>query len=232
MKRVQGFTILVIWIFASGCGTKKSEVNGEFAVVTRSGENIKLGLTSVYALNDRQYKAAFDTSEPATRRRIDSMVVADSIWDANNYMTLSSLYAKIANTWEGLARKATMKYDRFRIASLKKRADRCLRQAEENRELARVYASKALTHADSARRACFISVKQSQLREFVNSTPEVISGASDADGKFRLALPETGHHVVAFASRMVGDSTEEYFWDFPYTPGARTLKLNNDNLAK
>ncbi len=232
MKRLVGFTFLVIWIFASGCGPKKIEVQGQVLIATAEGNKAGLGSTSVYVLNDEQYKAAFDTSQPATKRRLDSTIVSDSVRDSKNYATLSLMYQNIAKTWDGLAQKAIKNYGRYRMLALKKRADRCQRQAEENLGLSRMYASRAIIYADSSRHACFISTKESALKEFVYAAPDLISDTSDAGGIFKLVVPERSHHVVAFASRTVGDSTEEYFWDFPYTPGGGTLMLSNHNLTK
>src|SRR5512135_743685 len=106
MNRLPVLILLVMWIGASGCGAKKIEVHGQVLIATAGGNKTGLGSTSVYVLNDEQYKAAFDTSQPATKRRLDSTFVSDSARDCKNYMTLSLMYEKIAKAWDRLAQKA------------------------------------------------------------------------------------------------------------------------------
>lgn len=56
-------------------------------------------------------------------------------------------------------------------------------------------------------------------------------GKSDADGRFRLLLPEGRYALTASASRMVGQKTEGYYWlIWIDVRGHQSVTLSNDNL--
>ena len=52
----------------------------------------------------------------------------------------------------------------------------------------------------------------------------------DADGKFHFEAKAGSYAIVAAASRLVGDTSEVYYW-FVAAPKAGTIHLANDNTV-
>ena len=63
--------------------------------------------------------------------------------------------------------------------------------------------------------------------------PEPLAtGKTDADGRFKLTVPEKDEIVVlATSSRMTFDRVERYFWIVRLAPQETHLTLSNDNLT-
>lgn len=68
-----------------------------------------------------------------------------------------------------------------------------------------------------------------------SKVPPVATAQTDADGKFKIQVPESGDYLVkARAQRSIGTKTEHYRWIVPITISAMrnaTLDLSNQNLA-
>jgi len=67
---------------------------------------------------------------------------------------------------------------------------------------------------------------------YLKSLPAAkMTGKSDADGRFLLALPKGKYVIVANSSRKVGDSTESYQWLVKIdVTQSGDLMLSNDNM--
>lgn len=67
---------------------------------------------------------------------------------------------------------------------------------------------------------------------FVDLPGSIATTKTDADGRFKLNLPDEGDFaVVASSTRAVFNTVEKYFWVIRLKPQDSTLTLSNDNLT-
>jgi len=189
-------------------------LNGDVFIVTRGGENIKLGLVTVTAVPETamlsyvQIRNALADNEhlrlrPQINQARETLATARAVENSANdaYERTIQSGSSTDEAWD--------KY---------KRAGERSRQQQA--------ALTSLLDADA--------YLDSPAFFFENVPAGVCSAKTDADGKFGMALPPGARvALVARAQRQVMDKTEEYYWMVWVTPqqGQPTrVFLSNDNL--
>lgn len=194
---------------------RKGQLEGEVFVVTKGGQNYKLGLvaTALYSLDtlkpylDQKKKEA-DTELARLAPLIES--------------------AKAAKDSKETAERAAFE------------AELHANYSDPNRRPLEAAAEKARSERDAARNAYYDLL--SERRHFLSGSyyfdalPEpIVTTQTNSDGKFAIEVPTKGQFAIAAtAKRSVGDSTEHYYWLTQISlDGApkKTIMLSNNNLT-
>jgi len=202
-------TILLVSLLAGACRPSDATLTGEVFIVTRGGENYKLGLVEVRAYPDSVLRnamasgiAAAKSQLPALNRVGDSLSKRAQQLSAVRDQAAKSSSANILS--DALQQRSYTAYARYTEAYA---------ELERNR-----------LERDVVAEAPFYI---SRL-----PAPSVIA-KTDADGKFSMKVPLGRVALVAHASRSVGDSNEDYYWlvwNDVTGKEAATVMLSNDNL--
>ncbi len=229
---VIGFLVVMIG-FAVVYGIRhnpaQGSLQGQVFIVTKGGENIKLGLVTI---NLYSYD---DISSYVTKRKseyVDLVNKEKQIVDlAKTAKDNARQNSDNASTKSGQALDAYLKlnYDDPNGPML---------DAKHNQALDDY--TRALEASNSANKSYREAVKQSEDALsgsffFENLPTPIRITQTDADGKFTLQLPVDGQYVIAAqAQRDVADSTEYYYWmnqvSLDGTPSKSTM-LSNNNLS-
>lgn len=202
-------------------------VTGDVFIVTKGGQNVKLGLVEVRVIPERQVSAALPARLAKHRGELDRLRQALATASADESIlrmetTTAEFELKTArlNTRGHGARKtkdpeklevaerAQAAFDAKQLECFKKEAERI----SIEREIASVNAGALMVRDWPA---------------------PLIPTKTDADGKFTTKLKPGKYAVVAASKRMIGDTTEEYYW-LVWATFVRghdnRIMLSNDNL--
>ena len=76
------------------------EINAEVSVTSKTGEQVKLVLVSVYFLTPEQYAAATDTNAATYKAAIEVLNNQDSVQNYHKNIALAEKYEKLRNSYE------------------------------------------------------------------------------------------------------------------------------------
>ncbi len=193
---------------------RKGQLEGEVFVVTKGGQNYKLGLVQIALF-------PMETLQPNLNRK------------------KSEAEAKLQTLKPRLAAAKAEK-------ELAERAERAALEAMRSAPLTAVYApladavEKAHQHKDTASRiydALLVEQRGYLLgRYYFDALPKpIVRTQTNSDGKFAIEVPTKQQFAIAAtAERIVGDSTERYYWLIKVSlDGApkKTIMLSNNNLS-
>jgi hypothetical protein len=211
------------------CGSKTGEMNGDIFIVTKSGENIKLGLVDVQAfpedviaqhLAERRStaQAALKTVWPSWQKAVAREMHADSVEKAIEERPDVEPWVQ---EWEKTLSHSSRDTALFM-----------------NRPKFREYLDAVDAEGSAMTSLVAIATKVNPWRGldyFITGLPApLVAAKTDADGKFKLSLKRRGRYgLLAFSSRTVGDKLETYQWfvwaSLDGQPSGRIF-LSNDNL--
>jgi hypothetical protein len=193
-----------------GCGGQRDgEINGDVFIVTKGGENFKLGLVTVKAIPAEQIrehirvkteKADAETAnwKPKVAQCEDEQRQAKNDMDRAERVAFAEFSTRAKKQWDAAT-------DRW-----SKTADRGLKMLGEY----------APYHAGAY--------------YFQGLPNEIANAKSDADGKFALRLRLNEKFALAAeATRDVGQRTEKYYWLLWVTldgAASKRVMLSNDNM--
>jgi hypothetical protein len=201
---------------------KARVVDGQVFVVTRGAEAIKLPLVQILAIpvqDMENHLTEVEARIKADRARADSSAAAASSALSKAEHGVSGGFGRWMMTLQKTQRKdptgqawSDPGTESHRFNSMRGRIPSLEGRLEE------------------------VRTKQSRLHSAAPffeglPTPEV-SAKTDADGRFKLSIPDQGEFaLVAASSRAVGDRVEKYYWVVRLKPEDSTVTLSNDNLT-
>jgi hypothetical protein len=204
MKPSIVFIALLLCLLVSPASSQVT-VNGEVFIVTRGGNNFKLGLVTVAFFTPEQYEEALNCDY--YKNAFNAYIVEDSISSYKRNLIWYAYHIKEASTDSAMG-------DTAGYASHKSFAESTLRDAT-------VY-TRPTSNTELARKAL----------NYYAVMKDVITDKTNSDGKFSVRLKKKQQYVVyANANRAVMDGTEEYHWSFKYIPDGKPLFLSNDNMS-
>lgn len=201
-------------------------VGGQVFVVTKGGQNIKLGLVSVsaYLVSDinKQVATIEESDRPArsaARREVERLEAELAEVKARD-RELKAKYDSLQSQWIKADHRDPMKSQYFREQQAAM-MEWLNQSAEPARKAAEV---------DRARRAL---ARLGGVRNYIEglSSP-VDTTKTDADGVFELNVPPGKYVVTALSRRQVAGDLELYEWavELEVRGAIRKLMLSNDNL--
>ena len=223
-------------------------INGQVFIVTKGGENFKLGLVKVF-ISDKssveedvkkfgqmmtedlaKAKAGIDAETPGYLAAKDKYNQAKASYDNADQALQKALSGRRSmlygsNTVDGVdpsEASRIIKLDRALVAEGLKTESLYNDAVAKNKSLRSLLSYQ------------HIYLKNAHTFITVYSSGESIK--TDADGKFSLSVPAGNNYVImASASRSVGDNNEEYNWivdvDATKADHSLTVLLSNDNLV-
>lgn len=186
-------------------------VDGEVFVVTKGGQNIKLGLVEVVLI-------PMETLTPHLDARRAEMTNAFARLDPQ-------IQAEEAEV-QRLEQEERALYQPYLNDILNREKERAYRTAEEATSKAREKASDLREEEWTFMSGAF----------YFDSLPSPLRGTkTNSDGRFRLLVPASGNYAIAAAaSRHVMDDVEQYYWLLKIDTKAgssQTIMLSNDNMT-
>jgi hypothetical protein len=192
------------------------QLTGEVFIVTRGGQNIRLGLVEVGLIPEDQitpFIAQKQEKGKAEREKLAPTVTAAKMAEA-----------KAKSAWK-VASDAT-------LATITNRGDFIGTQKVQDQAMKRWTAASEASNKAQAQDRYFLS----GAYYFDGLPAPVVQTKTNADGKFTLALFSTKRYALAArASRNVGDTTEHYFWlNWVSLDGQKTkdILVSNDTLLQ
>ena len=200
-------------------------INGQVFIVTRSGENVKLGLVTVLLLPEQELRKRVALTE--ARAKADQEDLRPELERARTAVSdakirilqaeRACLQAKQARDEahvrsQGESPSETLGNNRWLDAiTAENEAEDVMNSRLDLLNRARMSLATRLTEvSDLIRRYDDLG---SSARYFEGLPTALASAQTDADGKFSLHVPKKGRYAVAaHAQRQVLDVTEEYFW--------------------
>jgi len=215
--------ILIIPAIA-GCNTE-GKLTGEIFVVTRGGENVKLGLVTVRAFDADSLRSYLKRRHERSKDSVRQVIPQAATW-IDSVTVYQAKYEK-ADVEREKAHSAYMdnildyNYER-RYEQKKDATFEALAEWLAMSKVARSYLEKTISHRAPA--------------FYFDALPRASkSSKTNADGEFEMTLDQNREYVlVARGERVVADSTEKYFWAVDFNlNGAdeKHIMLSNDNLG-
>lgn len=216
--------VALLLLLLTGCVTREGELAGQVFVVTKDGQNVKLGLVTIVAI-----------PEEVITKFIDQK--AATATDQSRDRAAAVQMAKEAVTGAEIAVAAAKEQvDRATLTLLNSKKDSGLKHysdAKTEYELSKTELSMRqaeLSHAEGDR-----DILDSSDFYFADLPDGIVSAKTNADGLFSMTLPRHGRFALAArTSRQVVDEKENYYWlVWVSLDGAakRSILLANDNLT-
>ena len=223
MSPVLSSLVIGACAFAAGAAlVQGKDIDGQVFIVTRAGPAIKLALVQVAAFSKAEIeKHVADTdihlaperskADSAAKRALEELQHAEhgvSGGFGKWMMSLQKTQAKdpTGQSW------ADPRTEALRYNALKDRIPKL--------------------------RACFDEARARQIQlnsaapYFVDLSAPVSTAKTDADGRFKLTVPdEQDIALLASSSRTILDRVERYFWVVRLAPHDTSITLSNDNLT-
>jgi len=229
-----------------------AKLDGEVFIVTRSGTSVKLGLVTIRLYSLTSLKAYFDsktasaTNEIARLEHLAGAAEAESDALSTNAAEMQAQATKLYREWVKTTPSRPLgpgepfdEWAKAYIATLQSGADD--HSGADDKYSKYRAAAKSADEARSgslAARQRWRDLKSAQhyydsTEFYFDSLPKPARSAkTDSDGKFEIRIPRSGpYFAVASASRLVGGSTEKYYWLVKVDPHREArIMLSNDNL--
>lgn len=188
------------------CGSKEGQLNGEVFIVTKGGQNVRLGLVEVRLIPEKEIKTFVESKQAKAKEEMEKL--QPQIAEAKSAVETAERdekEAKRIKDWrfqESLAAIAKGNYkeasDRERVAS-----DAYYKRMGETLQKRRAYYTLVQRHV------YFASGKY----YFEGLPGGAASARTDADGKVTLTLSKKDRYALAaHGTRNIGNTTEEYYW--------------------
>lgn len=231
-----GLAILTMAIASDGCASLSDTIEGQVFIVTKGGENVKLGLVTVALVPEasmRQHIAARQAAAMPEREALKPQIAAarksysEAFAGVRAALRDNETASERADRLESElaagnhSEEAYKKVDEIRNEPL-------LRAKKWQRELTIRSVALATLEAEY--------VNWNSGRYFLEMLPAPIARTqSDANGEFTLQVPHKGEYALAArAQRQVLDSVEEYVWLIQMPDEARKgrkVLLSNETLT-
>lgn len=204
--------LLLIGLLQTGCF--KKEVEGQVFVVTKGGENIKMGLVDVYVFPEENF------------RKVASNVTQELLENAKARQMAFRRREASENPLRDGAR---------RLIALKTEVERDSKLSEPYRRDAIELIRKAEAEVNAQEKELETSIRIPKVMEASDLISSELyglapAGKSDADGIFRVKARK-GDVIYASGSRRVGDESEYYYWVVQVSNPKSRLLISNDNLG-
>jgi hypothetical protein len=205
-------TMLTFVIIAAGATNATVGATGDVFIVTKSAQNIKLGLVQIDFLPEASVRSLVTGLRKTFRERIESAREKETLTYAEE------LIARTALTTIGIKQK---------MASNNEESELATEEVETKRRL-----EKATPVAAAARdelKRC--EAGWCAIQDLPKSR---LSTKTDADGKFSLKLKPGKYALRAVSERVIGRERETYCWFLWVQIGLKTdnrIMLSNDNLV-
>jgi hypothetical protein len=218
--RVLAFAALL----AVSCGPTEVDVSGSVFIVTKGGDNVKLGLIKVTAIPETDAVAFIDAKLEEGEQEQEKLLPLLQQADAE--------YAEAKATWDRAKEESRVAFDKA-MANLRASGLQASWHAASDRGM------QALeTSFDKSFELDAVRLRYSRWTSgsyYLDGIPDgVASAKTDADGKFTLRLLGGKRYVLAAsANRQIADNTEYYHWLVWVTPTSDggPVMLSNDNLV-
>lgn len=216
--------LILLILLAVGCSYRPGELNGEVFIVTKAGENVKLGLVTINAIPEdkiKEYivkknteakieieklKPEFKKAKIEMENAAEESISAEKESSRRYMLLMKSMTRKDKNYWD----------EAVNISNVK----------------SNIYNDKQKIYSDL----------QDKLNYYVSpgfyfkTLPDPITTAkTDSDGRFKISIQRNKRiALAAHASRQVFDHKEEYYWLVWVSPDGEPSKniiLSNDNMT-
>jgi len=207
----------------------ETEVRGDVFVVTKGGQNVKLGLVNVRFIPESVISpvvsAQMTLAESMVRGLRNSLQQAkDDAADAALSVKTQKSILDFAEMGRDVSRKLGGKHYTDYVTKYEKQHDAYLASLHRKLDALKAYEQLA-RRMERYENGCF----------FADAVPQTVhNDKTDADGRFSLKLGPGRYAAVAVSDRQVGKEQETYCW-YVWTTVAgeptKKLMLSNDNLA-
>ncbi len=229
-------------------------MSGSIFIVTRGGQNLKLGLVSVSLCNSEDASKYISSFHDVLKKQVSDLKDSyeklkpdcDAAVDAYEKVLpdYNAAYSSLNKEMDAISVSRDQPIVEFNSQRTAKDAQTLLNLDAACAKLGALI--KPLYEDARTKTEALDDIRQKQhtlvfdhdhiLNAFIAGFPAQVSTKTDADGKFALVAPR-GHAymLVASATRDVGDETENYFWSqlIPADSGDNQIvTLSNDNLQK
>ena len=209
LNKIAVSTAFMISLLLMACTPPEVDLTGDVLIVSKDGQNIKLGLIEVNLVVDTSMQSFIQTKLIAAKSSIELIRPKKEI---------------LQEEYEQLSAEKDLRYEQFLDNRPSNAYERRYRDAQKRCDDKREEYLNALNHLLSYAKGAF----------YVEGLPTPLSTTkTDADGKFTLRTKPGRYALVAHSTRKVGDDTEEYDWLVWVKLGrdqATRVVLSNDNL--
>lgn len=216
--------LFFLTILTVGCEYRQGELNGDVFIITKGGENVKLGLVTVQAIPEDKMKEFITKKNSESKTEIEKL-----------QLDLNKAIIESENA-EKERKSAANEIDRrFNI----KNPYSTRKQHEDFVEASEIYVKKLLIALNKEKELINLKNKQKFYKSaafYFNGLPEAIASAkTNAEGRFTLSIQRDKRvALAAHATRQVFDNIEEYYWliwvSLDEKPSGKII-LSNDNLT-
>lgn len=189
------------------CGSREGQLNGEVFIVTKGGQNVRLGLVEVRLIPEKDIKAFVETKQTKAKEEMEKL-----------RPQLAEAKAAL-ETAERVEKEAGRVHDaRFQESVAAAMGKGNYTEASERARAASDAWIKRIRDTGQTRSAYFTLVQRHNYfvsgKYYFEGLPGgTATTKTDADGKFSLTLNKKERYAVAaHGSRNIGDTTEEYYW--------------------
>lgn len=223
--RITALVVILSTMFAVACAPKEQPVTGEVFIVTKGGNNIKLGLVPVAVYTEQtvndfiaKYKASHEArvgaAEPAIKEaqaelaplKAANDTAIEEVWKSHAHLKqLTS--SKWSAYYEGPHKRINDTYEAATTQYL----------AALNKKIALIDSAMLLSSGESISRATPVPLAETK---------------TNSDGKFSFMLKPGRYGIWARGSRSIGSDVEHYFWFLWVAVAegkAQDILLSNDN---
>lgn len=229
MRTSKALLVLVLCMTVSvlsACSDGEGELTGEVFIVTKGGQNVRLGLVEVRAIPEGIIRPFIDQKNTISKAESDKL-----------RPEIERAKLEVAEAQEGVEGARRRSDEQFK-ASLE-----AIRRGDYS--VSRSYSSGADNEVSKLQAKWD---KQTQLQGlldkdrywrsgdfyFADLPAGIATAKTDADGKFTLTLKRKQRVALAArGSRSIGDKTEKYHWLFWFSlegMKSKRIFLSNDNL--
>lgn len=222
-QKISVFILMIL--LAGGCHYLQWKLDGEVFIVTKGGENVRLGLVTVQAISEDKMKEFIVKKSSESKTEIEIL-----------QKEIKKAEIKLADA-EKEAKSSEKERDRRFKILLNSLASR--KANNYHKDAVKIHESKLNILIDKRKNLDALKLKQNYYGSaafYFNGLPGPITSAkTDADGRFTLFISrERRVALAAHASRQVSNKKEEYYWlvwvsldEKP--PG--NIFLSNDNMT-
>jgi len=222
-QKISVFILMIL--LAGGCSYLQWKLDGEVFIVTKGGENVRLGLVNVQAISEDKMKEFIVKKSSESKTEIEKL-----------QKEIKKAEIELADA-EKEAKSSEKERDRRFTIHLNSLASR--KANNYHKDAVKIHESKFNILFDKRKNLDALKSKQNYYRSaafYFNGLPGPITSAkTDADGRFALFISrERRVALAAHASRQVFNKKEEYYWLLWVSldekpPG--NIFLSNDNMT-
>lgn len=201
--------LCIAMLALASCQPSESDVSGQVFIVTKGGQNYKLGLVEVKVIPEDPLKPYIQSKLDTAKRQLADLAPITK--------NLKREYDQASEERDSIYQ---LYLEHILSDSYEKRYDKAKDVVEDKMQSYLTSLRKLGSYIDAP--------------FFFDDLPRSIQkGKTDADGKFSFKLKPGRYAIVASASRQVVDDTEKYYWIVWLTVASgqeNKVTLSNDNL--